>query len=133
MAGLECNMIKLKNIINEAWGASNLAKQGSRKAIYKFVYNDGKVATWFDDSYGKTYKSAQKELYRKIKDAKDWGWHENEQEPTLDNIGIFDTRKNTIHHHTSFKWKSNSVKINKDEHNTSTMTHLLSESHFKKK
>jgi len=117
-------MIKLTDIINEAWSAADIAKQGSRKAIYKFMYNDGKVATWFDDSYGKTYNSAQKELYRRIKDAKEWGWHDNSETPILSNIGILDTRKNTVHHHTSFKWKSNSIKINTDEFNSSTITYI---------
>ena len=113
-------MIKLKDIL-EAWSASDIAKQGSRKAIYKFIYSNGEVATWFDDSFGKTYNSAQKYLNREIKHAKEWGWGNEQEIPTKYNIGIFDTRYNRVHHASSFKWKSNSVKIDKSN-SSSTMT-----------
>jgi len=119
----------MKNIkLFEAWSAAKLARQGSRKAIYKFIYNDGRIATWFDDSFGKTWKSADKELRQQIKDAEEWGWHGTEQSkfpaPTRENIGILDTRNNYVLHTKEFKWKKGAVEIDPDEYKSSTATYL---------
>jgi len=114
--------IKLfEEFIDEAWSASDIAKQGSRKAIYKFIYSNGEVATWFDDSFGKTWRSAEKEMKSMIKYAKEWGWHKEQEAPNKFNIGILDTRNNRVHHSRSFRWDPNSVKIDKS-HSSSTMT-----------